>query len=344
MSMFVSGSVNVPAAAAEMAVTGLSLPFVPTQVVCSLRQPDADADYITCAVSGAPTADGFSVSFSAPTPSEGYVLDWCAACEEAAIADASSLAVGHDELVGVVARFLGYDPAHLTEAQTSEVDSCIQSGVRNFYYPPKMEGVDETYEWSFLRMACSVTTTADVADYRMADGFGKIHGEIYFSGDDRTRRPLRIVPVGHIQAYRLRPERGAPRCAAFRYRPTFGSRGQYVELMLYPTPDRAYQLDFAGDADTGRISASKPFPLGGPSFAELVVESCLASAEQRSNDEAGLHTERFRDLLVSMIAKDRGRSGASYGFMGDAPDFVPPPALGRRFVGGLTITYGGVPL
>ena len=342
MAYFRSGSVELEAGILEKEVSGLALPFAPEQVVCSLRQPDAESPYVTCAVAGEPDEGGFTVSFSAPLPTTGYVLDWYAVGGEHADVSTSSLAVGYGELVGVVAKFLGYDASNLTQAQTAEVDSCIQSGIRNFYYPPKMEGVDETYEWSFLRMSCGVTTSANVAEYRMADGFGKVHGPVYFAGDDRERRPLAVIPVGDMLACRRRNDRGAPRFASFRYKQTFGTRGQFVELMLWPVPDRAYQLEFCGEADTGRISAEKPFPLGGPSFAELVTESCLASAEQRVNDEAGIHTENFRNLLSSMIAKDRGRSGANYGFMGDRPDYVPPPTGRPVLSGGLKITYHGV--
>jgi len=342
MAFFRSGSIALEAGILEKEVSGLALPFVPSQVVVSLRQPDADADYITAAVCGAPTEDGFAVSFSAPLPAAGYMLDWCACDGESITVDGDSLAVDYAELKGVVARFLGYDAESLTEAQTAEVDGCIQAGIRNFYYPPHMEGVDETYEWSFLRMACAVQTSEGVADYRMADGFGKVRGDIYFSGDDIEKRPLAVVPVGTLLSMRRRPETGAPRFAAFAFKSTYGTKGQYVQMMLYPTPDRAYTLSFGGEADTGRLSEARPFPLGGPSFAELVTESCLASAEQRVNDEAGLHTESFRNLLVSMIAKDRGRSGAEYGFMGDRPDYVPPPVCCRpTLVGGLKITYHG---
>jgi len=341
MAFFESGSIALEAGILEKEVSGLALPFVPAQVVVSLRQPDADAPYITAVLCGTPTDDGFSASFSAPIPSAGYRLDWCACDGEAVTVDGESLAANYAELKGVVARFLGYDPEDLADTQAAEVDSCIQSGIRNFYYPPRMEGVDETYEWSFLRMACSVQTEPGVADYRMADGFGKVRGEIYFDGEDVRRRPIVVVPISTVLMRRGHVETGAPRCAAFSFKRTFGTKGQYVQMMLNPVPDRAYKLVFYGEADTGRISDEKPFPLGGPAFAELVTESCLASAEQRVNDEAGLHTENFRNLLISMIAKDRGRSGADYGFMGDRPDYVPPPTCRSSLMGGLKITYHG---
>lgn len=341
MSFFKSGSIALDAGLLEKEVTGLALSFAPAQVVVSLRQPNSDADFVTAAVSGAPTEDGFSVSFSSPIPSEGYILDWCAMGDETASSDSDSLSVDYAELMRVVARFLGYDADDLTTAQRTEVDACVQAGVRNFYYPPHMEGVDDSYEWSFLRQACAVSLSEGVADYRMADGFGKVHGAVYFAGEDVRVHPLAVVSVGAMLAMRRKPERGTPRFAAFQFVSRLGSKGQFVEMMVYPTPERAYELEFRGDSDTGRLSETRPFPLGGPAFSELVTESCLAVAEQRSNDELGLHTSQFRNLLVSMIAKDRGRSGAVFGQMGDVPDFVPPPCGRLVVMGGLQITYHG---
>ena len=78
MAFFESGSIALEAGILEKEVSGLALPFVPAQVVVSLRQPDADAPYITAVLCGTPTDDGFSASFSAPIPSTGYRLDWCA--------------------------------------------------------------------------------------------------------------------------------------------------------------------------------------------------------------------------------------------------------------------------
>jgi hypothetical protein len=52
-------------------------------------------------------------------------------------------------------------------------------------------------------------------------------------------------------------------------------------------------------------------------FAELITESCLAVAEQRANDEAGIHTDIFNRLLVSMIARDRKSGAQNYGMIGD---------------------------
>ena len=39
-------------------------------------------------------------------------------------------------------------------------------------------------------------------------------------------------------------------------------------------------------------------------MAEVYLESCLSIAEQRLNDDAGIHTEKFKVLLQAAIAND----------------------------------------
>lgn len=107
-------------------------------------------------------------------------------------------------------------------------------------------------------------------------------------------------------------------------------------MLLAPIPDTTYTLSFDADADTGRLSSElRPFPLGGSRFAELVVESCLAAAEQRANDEVGIHTQNFQRQLIAAIAKDRKTGAAVYGQMSRPHD--PRPCGPLHF----KVTYKG---
>ncbi len=320
MNRFVSGSTPLAAAALDVAVSGLSLPFSPTLVHVSVRLPNDAADVISAHVVGTPTATGFTVALSAPIPSSpsGYLLDWTAFEQSDGTAVAGdTLAVGYNDLKDAVATFLGYDPAHLAEGQIAQVDGYIQSGVRNFYYPPKSaEAVDENFEWSFIRQSGSLSVVSGVSTYALPDGFGRVAGQIAVADDIGPTIP--VIPYGDIVKMRSRGETGRPRFAAVVSSQSFGSRGQSKQIHLYPTPDRDYSLDFVCDADTGKIDpVSRPFPLGGAMFSELVTESCLAVAEQRANDEEGLHSKKFLELLVSMIARDRKGSAQSFGDIGD---------------------------
>ena len=231
--------------------------------------------------------------------------------------DLDTSGVSYSDLVKSVADFLGYDSANLTDGQKSQIDGYVQSGVRNFYYPPKtVMGIDEHFEWSFIRRPMWLPISADADTYPLSYGFGRVAGQIEVMDDPGPTIP--IIPYADIMRFRARGGRGRPRFAAVVACRTDGSRMQTKAIHLYPMPDRDYTLHFVCDADTGKLDAEdRPYPLGGSMFAELITESCLAVAEQRANDEEGLHTKKFAELLVSMIARDRKSSAQDFGDIGD---------------------------
>ena len=314
-AIFKCGTSPVPVGVGEFTIANLSLPFIPGSVVVSLRQPSVAAPIVSAYLRGEPTADGFSVALSAPVLSEGYYLDWQAFAGTLTLGDADTLAVSYNDLMKTVADFLGRPLELMSDDEKRKADAFVQSGVRNFYYPPKMEGVDESFEWSFLKQSGSVDLMPGVASYVLPDGFGRVLGQISY--DNIPAMGIPVIPYGEFLRRAASGVKGMPRYATVLSRRDFGTKGQLKAIRFYPIPDKAYTVSFVCDADNGRISEERPYPLGGAMFAELITESCLAVAEQRANDEAGLHTSNFNRLLVSMIAQDRKSSAQNFGMIGD---------------------------
>lgn len=323
MSKFRCGVESVAQGSAELTFS-VDIGFVPESLHVQVRQPEADADLIDAKVIGTPTASGFTVALSSPATADGYLLDWTAFKSDGGeIGGGDTLAVTYSDLAKSVAKFLGYDHANLTDEQKDEVDCIIQSGVRNFYYPPAMDGVDPNFEWSFLKMEGSVVTAPGVSEYLLPDGFNRFSGAIIIKDAENFQfRNAFIVPYGNVKSMLDNGHRtGVPHYAASLGVNQYGEKGQLRKLYLYPVPDAAYTLDFSADMDFGRLSDENPFPLGGAMYAELLRESCLAVAERDTNDEEGIHLAAFNRLIVSTIARDRKASAQNFGFIGvqDAP-------------------------
>lgn len=342
-AFYQSGALAVESGLLEKTVSGLSFPCAPASVSVSLRLPNADADIITAFLIGTPTEDGFTVGFSVPT-GEGYVLDWIAVNSETAavVPAAESNAVTYTDLFNAVRRFLGYCEV-LTDAQKSEVDDCVQGGVRQFYFPPAQDGIDGTYRWSFLRFGGSIQLTKGVSQYHLPDGFGLLDGVLTYDAAERVPSVNRVAEEVVRSRLANQPLEAPPRICAVVYRNDFGSRGLGMNIVFWPTPDKDYALNYVADADTGKIDENtRPYPLGGVAFSECILESCLAKAEQLSNDEAGEHTRLFQSHLAAAISRDRQNSASVYGQMSSSQD---PGLMGlfahRNVVHGLRITYNG---
>lgn len=312
-----SGTVPLPDDVYEYTVTGLNLPFVPTGVTIHLRKPEATSPNLAATVIGEPTADGFAIELSSATEGSGYQLDWIAWATATPFDTTGTMHVSYSELCEVVARYLGYQPEALTDDQQTEVDSYVQAGIRNFYFPQAINNVEAGYEWSFMRPVATITTLPNVSIVPLPADLARVIGDLHFDASEHYAPS--VIQVSEHRLYSLvqaRPFSGRPKCFATRFKRLYGAHGQVQELLLWPAPILAYTFTYRYEAYNGKLSAANPAPLGGARYSELITESCLAIAEQRANDEHGLHSERFVALLVAGIEMDRRNSARYYGQMG----------------------------
>jgi hypothetical protein len=254
----------------------------------------------------------------------------------------SELSVTYDELLLEVAAFLGYSAtaALWSTEQSEEVARYVQTGLRRFYYPPAAEGVESGYQWSFMKPVTTIATVADDVAQDLPSGLARVVGGFFY---DENQHMSSIVQVSEIryQAEVSRTEStGQPRLARVRHKPQSGLIGQRLEVAWWPIPDAAYTLTYQYEAYSGKLNEDNPYPLGGMRHAELVTESCLAIAEQRANDERGLHTGEFERQLRAAIEQDRRLGAKTYGHMGADHHGHPVPRHGDTG-GTYSITYKG---
>jgi hypothetical protein len=189
--------------------------------------------------------------------------------------------------------------------------SGVADGTSTWY--PTDDDDDTTNAWT-------PTEIADTSKYDLPDDLGRIVGSLNYS-ENKYRESITVVSIAAILEMRaLNAFTSNPRYAAIRYKASDGSGGQRQEILFFPQPDQAYVLLYEYEAYNGALSDSFPYPLGGMQLAELYIESCLAVAESRLNDEIGNHTSQYQALLIDAIARDRKRDPRSYGQMGHVED------------------------
>jgi hypothetical protein len=251
----------------------------------------------------------------------------------------STLSVTFATLKAAVGRYLGYGFADdWTADQDNEIELYVQAGVRQFYYPPAIEGIENGYTWSFLTPNTTIDTVADQTENTLPDDHARILDPMHHDPSVYAP-PVRVV--SRPQLRRLRSgsdETGTPLFVAMREMASVGTTGQRKELMWWPTPDAVYTLTYQYEAYQGILTDAAPYPLGGMKHSELVTESCLAVAEQRANDERGIHWETFIMQLAAAIAQDR-KGGAMYFGPMAGPDTSPLPAARDLRHG--DVTYDG---
>tara|TARA_R110000824_G_scaffold32222_1_gene104187 strand:+ start:8216 stop:9319 length:1104 start_codon:yes stop_codon:yes gene_type:complete len=192
--------------------------------------------------------------------------------------------------------------------ETDQLDEIIQSGLRQFYNPPVTGGERVGYKWSFLEPVTTLSVLADTEDYTLPASFGGMLGPLTYASSDNRWYPVDLTGEHRIRILRQRDFntlKSYPQAAAVRAKTSDGSDGQRFEILLWPKPDKAYTLSYKYHALQAKLTAANPYPLGGQVHAETILESCLAITEQRMENQAGIHTQKFMERLAASMAHDK---------------------------------------
>lgn len=240
----------------------------------------------------------------------------------------STLSLKLSDLTGAVGFHLGHglgadngDTAW-TATQTYAINSCIKSGLRQFYFPAPINGV--SYDWSFLRPIATLTLASGGSVVVLPDDFGGIEGQVtLLSTSSQASWPIDVVGEGKIrESFSVLPDAtGRPLMTSIvPLKGTGATQGQRYQMTVYPTADQDYRLQFEYYVLADYLTGALPYALGGMAHAETILESCLAIAEERIDDASAVHSQKFQERLAASIATDRRCKPQKLGYNGDDSD------------------------
>lgn len=264
----------------------------------------------------------------------------------------STLSLTLDDLRGEVGFFLGHgrgaalgDPTW-TSQQLAAIDSCVKSGLRTFYFPPPLDGMEASYDWSFLKPVGSLALAQGASTIPLPDDFGGLEGPVsLYTTTSQISWPIQVVHEGTVrQRYAELPTAsGRPDMAAVQWiKGTTATAGQRAQLLVWPLADGAYTLQVPYYVNPDYLTAAFPYHLGGGQHAETVLESCLAIAEQRLDDAATVHTMKFKERLLASINADRKLKPQTLLYNGDRSDMRDRRWQGRNHYWDQPVTVNGI--
>lgn len=155
-------------------------------------------------------------------------------------------------------------------------------------------------------------------DYALPDDFGRLIDGYYFSLNDQDRYILGNVDAGRIKNHRSMDDTtGEPRIAAEVILATDKTTSQRREVWFWPRSITTETLHYKYEAFIGTF-ANGQYPAGSVKYTDTLLESCLAVAETRLDDERGIHWEMFVEKMVSSIARDKKQNSPIVGNVGRA--------------------------
>ena len=221
----------------------------------------------------------------------------------------------------------GVDSTLWSTADTTEIETTLDDGCRMFYYPWDAKR-SRSHQWSFMRPTLTLPTTADTADYELPGYVSTVIGSMFFSADEGGYTEVEHTSIGEVlRARQSVSTTGLPRMYALR--PVdrtldlpSGWSSQRFEVMMYPTPDDAYDLSYQAAVMPEQMTSTTEYPLGGAIHSQTLKEACLAASEMSDSDLEGPHFRRFQQLLAISIDNDNRLNPPSVGAMQD-PGIVP---------------------
>jgi hypothetical protein len=243
------------------------------------------------------------------------------------------LSITLNDIQSEVTRFLslGRNYDLLTNIQKDDVDSIIDRGLRQFYFPPPVPGI-LSHQWSFLRPTRSFTTVAEQESYALPDDFGAMTGSrITYLEQSHVDGPLLVSDYEYRSLVeRMSVRVGEPRYATVRPRTTNDTLNVPVrhDLHLFPAPQKAVQMQYQYHV-LNPVPSGLSSPTGADMHGETIMCSCLAIAEEYVVSPSTQYRALFRERLASSVALDRStRGGGIIGKMRPTGDEA-PPAMSR---------------
>lgn len=254
---------------------------------------------------------------------------------------ARTLSIDVGYLRRVVGRELefGPNPKLWTRKQAEEVQLAIESGYRQFCYPPQVVEDRAKHVWSFLTPTARLVVTSGSDSVVLPPDFSELASETVTFVGANIRAAVRVGSDSIRRLQSTSPAVGNPAYVAVQVVNTEGMGGTQYELMLYPTPDSDVTLEYRYLLTPAGLSDESPIPLGGSTHAETIIAACLSAAEKMKGIRDGQREVQFRQLLANSIIRDVELSSPSEGEiwpLEDAQTLSVNKAYLKRMVGRLS--------
>jgi len=197
--------------------------------------------------------------------------------------------------------------------QEALIEDIVESGLRQFLLPVGSD--NSVHFWGFLaEYSGSLTLVTDQAAY--VAGSGASNWPEDWGGGTRFlhwasaegARSIPIIPLDQFKAIRgQNTTTGAPTIATIYPEALTPATGQRYTVELNPTPTATENnkvLSFPYSVNRDVINLDTDFLPGSQNHSETIRQSCVAVAELRVDDEAGVQNAKYMGLLQQSIVKD----------------------------------------
>lgn len=248
----------------------------------------------------------------------------------------STLNLSVTDLTGEVGSFLGWgrDATRWTANKAKDVQECVASCLRKFYFQAILDPRDSSHNWTFIKPVADIPLVTGSQNAALPDDFGGFEGQISVSqtGVSGGFWPLRLTSEESIRVqYAAFPSiSGRPVSAAEeQIKGTSPQRSNRSRLLIYPLPDHDYVLHVPYYILPDYLTIANPYPYGGAAHAETMKAGARAAAELFLDNLPGPENGNYMQCLAASIQYDRRHQPKSLGVNSDMSDWLNSDRVGR---------------
>ncbi|MBW1931467.1 MAG: hypothetical protein JRI56_00270 [Deltaproteobacteria bacterium] len=229
-----------------------------------------------------------------------------------------------------VSEFLGLGSSPTGDDLTL-VKNIVYRGYMKFLMPLN-PGDSDIYTWSFLRQEWKLSIVPNKWEYALPGDFERFFRDLEYDAGERLAN-LKLVSLQTIMSNRNVLEFSSyPEMYAIRTAKFDKSVGSQKELVVYPTPNGSYTINTTYVMTPAKPENDDDYFIGGPLESEVILQCCLAVAENEQDEVIGVETQRAVDMLQALIRKDKGESPNTVGMVYDRNiGFNYDPMFYRRY-------------
>jgi hypothetical protein len=176
---------------------------------------------------------------------------------------------------------------------------------------------DGNHVWSFLKPWEQLVTISGDWVYELPSNFVSMESTFTFDSDENYS-PLEERDSEFIMDMRASSTINRyPDYYALRPGKYTKETGQKWEVIMYPTPDAAYVLQYQYKLYPDKLSADNDLPIGGPEYSDVLKQLCLGEAESYKDEATGQQEQKAATALQIAISNDIKRNPHNLGFNGD---------------------------
>lgn len=217
----------------------------------------------------------------------------------------ASLQLTFSDVYSKVGEFLGWitPGGTLTGTDLANAKNVVHRGYRRFLYSVDLR-TGKGHIWSFMQEFKTLETVPNQWIYNLPADYDRLVMGFIHESDSGYPPMARISPEMIYQMRAGGESSSYPHYYAIRPGRYVKEIGTTYEVIFFETPNSVYELNYSYSIRPPQLSATTDLFLGGDFASEVILEHCLAVAEQEYDDTRGIHSQTAQELTQQLIEAD----------------------------------------